>query len=771
MKLPYLILSLLLTLSVAGSVVAATPPPEATAPTYDIRILIDVSGSMKQNDPANLRKPALRLLTGLLPSGTQAGVWTFARYVNMLVRYGEVNSAWREQAKGAADQIGSVGLFTDIESALDKASWNWKDTAPVVHRSVILLTDGLVDISDTPESDRLSRARITGEILPRLQSAGVEVYSIALSDGADETLLQQLSASTGGWFERADTAEALERIFLRMFEKAANPDTLPLIDNQVLVDDSIEELTLLVFRAKGAPATTLTTPDGATFDTPHMPPNARWHSDARYDLITIEKPTTGIWHVNAETDPDNRVMVVSNLRVVATELPNQVLSGDMHDLLVRFTQQNQPITSKEFLNFLTVKVLESSAEGPAPERPLFDNGRDGDIVAGDGVFSTQLSASEEPGPHTIVVDVDGTTFKRQHRQDIEVVESPVIADVRTDENGTALFVIPRAGIIDPETLQATATITSEEGQAETHPVIRMSPGEWRLGLEAYPPEGSYELVLDIEAERPNGKPIHYQGKPLSFGLPVSPNEEDPVADEDEPQEEEAVTEDDTVEDDEELNDEPASVNWILVITIVTLLNALIGGALFLVYRKLFGGSAESADEEDEEEAAENSPREDKDASVATATPDVAPTPFDDTKPSIVTQITEAASTQESTPPVLNEATASHEDSPAEMEMEVTDPGPSEMLDESETPNESLPPEAATPELVMEETEGTEPDSIEKVGGPDARTGARPSEATSPELVMEEDVDTPNISEFDDHLKNLNVDEIDLGLEEKIRNTG
>ena len=34
-------------------------------PVSDVRILIDVSGSMKKNDPNNLRAPALRLVIGL----------------------------------------------------------------------------------------------------------------------------------------------------------------------------------------------------------------------------------------------------------------------------------------------------------------------------------------------------------------------------------------------------------------------------------------------------------------------------------------------------------------------------------------------------------------------------------------------------------------------------------------------------------------------------------------------------------------------------------
>lgn len=45
----------------------------------DIRVLIDVSGSMRQNDPQNLRRPALRMLVGLVQPGTHAGVWTFGR--------------------------------------------------------------------------------------------------------------------------------------------------------------------------------------------------------------------------------------------------------------------------------------------------------------------------------------------------------------------------------------------------------------------------------------------------------------------------------------------------------------------------------------------------------------------------------------------------------------------------------------------------------------------------------------------------------------------
>ena len=71
----HILIWLSLLLMGAGASQASTPDKN------DVRVLIDISGSMRQNDPENLRRPALRMLAGLLQPGTRAGVWTFARYL------------------------------------------------------------------------------------------------------------------------------------------------------------------------------------------------------------------------------------------------------------------------------------------------------------------------------------------------------------------------------------------------------------------------------------------------------------------------------------------------------------------------------------------------------------------------------------------------------------------------------------------------------------------------------------------------------------------
>ena len=104
---------------------AASYRVTAAEPAYDFRIVIDVSGSMKKTDPLNLRVPALKLVNGLIPTGSKAGVWTFGRYVDMSVKWGRVDEAWRKLAGQGADRIHSNGLLTNIESALARASVGW----------------------------------------------------------------------------------------------------------------------------------------------------------------------------------------------------------------------------------------------------------------------------------------------------------------------------------------------------------------------------------------------------------------------------------------------------------------------------------------------------------------------------------------------------------------------------------------------------------------------------------------------------------------------
>jgi len=98
---------------------------ESQPQNSDIRVLIDVSGSMKKNDPKNLRLPALRLLVGLLPSDSTAATWNFGTNTTLLVPLGKTDEKWKKTARQASKKIHSRDLFTNIGLALEAAIAGW----------------------------------------------------------------------------------------------------------------------------------------------------------------------------------------------------------------------------------------------------------------------------------------------------------------------------------------------------------------------------------------------------------------------------------------------------------------------------------------------------------------------------------------------------------------------------------------------------------------------------------------------------------------------
>lgn len=490
----------------------------------DVRVLIDVSGSMKHNDPQNLRRPALRLLVGLLPPRTRAGVWTFGQYVNMQIPLGEVDRAWKGKARKSSESIGSPGQFTNIEEALKRATEDWSGPPQGYARSVILLTDGMVDISRDKSKSEASRQRILQTLLPRLQSTGAVIHTIALSKNADHELMRQLAESTGGWFEQVENADQLQKIFLRLFEKVGKPDSVPLKDNRFTIDSSITEATVLVFHKPHAQPTEVIPPGGKTFGSENAPANVQWHRDQGYDMLTVSDPAAGEWRIRAENDPDNRVMVVTDLKMTTSELPNRLVQGQVVPFEVSFTDHGRLIRKQEFLHVVEVTATQSDSQGALEPRPLSDDGSGGDETADDGRFSIRFGGeSLHGGLGELVVDAKGATFVREKRLTFEVVP-PVKLQV-TPREGSELLDLslsPDETLIDPRSLQAKAWLQDAEGTRTPLELSHDASGyRGEIDLAAF--SGSRRIVVQADASDPAGKPLDYFDDAVEIeGLKVTP---------------------------------------------------------------------------------------------------------------------------------------------------------------------------------------------------------------------------------------------------------
>ena len=470
----HILIFLLLAFAGIGASQASTPEKK------DVRVLIDISGSMRQNDPENLRRPALRMLAGLLQPGTQAGVWTFARWVNNLVPVAEVDAAWKKRTQALSKQIASPGQFTNIEEVLDKASADWEGEPTTHARHLVLLTDGMVDISKQAAENARSRSRILDTLLPRLQAAGVRVHTIALSERADHDLMQRLAAETGGWYQQVAKAEELQRVFLRMFEKVGSPDTVPLEDNRFVVDGSVNEVTVVLFSKPDSPPAVLLSPSGESYKDSDLPAGIAWSRDQGYDMITIASPQKGEWVLQADVDPDNRVMIVTDLKLQTSEVPTHIAAGEQTRVEASLSNRGKLVARQAFLRLVDVRA-EASGAGDARSLPLNDLGEAGDEKAGDGRYAMRFGEQQAGQEVELVVAVDSPTFMREKRFRL-VVHEPVAVAVAESPDGPVLRADVQPAVMQPGAI-VTAWQEDTGGKRVPLQLVQPEPGQWTVPLK------------------------------------------------------------------------------------------------------------------------------------------------------------------------------------------------------------------------------------------------------------------------------------------------
>ncbi len=543
--------------------------------TEEVRILIDVSGSMKRTDPQNLRVPALKLLLELLPPGTRAGVWLFADGPEPLLPPAPVDDDWKRQALAASAKIHSRGHYTDIEAALQAAATGWDEPPETGNRHLILLTDGMVDVAGDATADQASRERLLTRLLPRLQKRRIHLYTIALSDQADHPLLKQLAVATDGWNETARSAGQLQRTFLKIFKKAVPRDAVPLEGNRFKVDTSVKEYTLLVFRQPNSPETELIKPSGERWTVADHPDHVRWHREAGYDLVTVANPMPGEWRLVAKVDPDNQVMIVTDLRLKVTPLPNYLVADESLRIDAELTEHGKRITRANFLRLVDFQFRRDATAEPVPLFP-------GEAA---GTY-TQTVTDLEPGTYTLQVTARSKTFERHWEQSVAVITNPVRLETTLPQRlgGEAVLrLIPDRNVIDLPHFQAEAVL--ENG--ERHPFSPIGEGQWetRIALGEKP----LTVTLTVSAIDREGHPLDVAFKPLVLEVQPPPPGEEATA-----PEEETAEEADEEALEEELEPE-AGWPW-QAVAIAAGVNALLALLGFLIWQGLRRRARKQRDE-------------------------------------------------------------------------------------------------------------------------------------------------------------------------------
>lgn len=510
--------TLVLFLSLPVSISFAKEELEMLAPdlSSDVRVVIDISGSMKKSDPKNLRIPASKLLVGLLPEGSNAGIWTFGRYVNMLVSHGVVSESWKSIASNQIQKINSVAMYTNIGKAIEVATTGWKKPDPTARRSLILLTDGVVDISQNMADNYRERERIVEKLLPQLRQNGITVHTIALSEHADAKLMQRLALETGGVFQTVLNAADLSKAFLQTFDSAVPQDQVPLDENYFSIDGSVDEFTALVFRDKYSPPTFLQTPDGKKLSRRSASKSLNWLTTDSYDLITVSKPQSGEWRLIADIDINNRVTVVSDLKLSVDELPKNILFGERVGIHMRLLEEGKLLEKEEFLDLVDLKVSQQHVGGRQWSASLGGTSRKG--MTEPGNFFAKFGKTLVAGEHVFTIIADGKTFTRQSVQKVKVFDELVGVEVELDENNPiALYKISvraEGGLLAADKTKMKLVLSDENDQSEEISLERNEIDQWLGQAAPFSGAGKYSYIVKVKGEAMSGRLVDYQTNPV-----------------------------------------------------------------------------------------------------------------------------------------------------------------------------------------------------------------------------------------------------------------
>jgi hypothetical protein len=393
----------------------------------DVRLLIDNSGSMKASDPDNLRAPALDLIVRLLPEGSRAGVWIFDQEVKPLVPHQVIDDSWREAARRAVDSIDNSGQRTNIPAALAAATYDLDHLDPAFRTSIILLTDGKVDVSPSPMVNAGAARTVLNTLAPDLGATGIAVHTVALSEEADWVFLRSLAESTAGIAEKADSPAELSSIFLQSLEMVAPTARVPVAGSRFWIDDSVKEFSALVFYESEKTRLGLVSPSGDRYRPAEPVEGVKWYDNRRFALVTVREPRAGEWQLVAPRGARTRVTVISDLELEVDPLPNSLPAGRRAELGLRLIEKGRVVTDPELLGLFAI-TLEIS--GPRGYGIDLDVSRAYPIPA-DGEYRISVPPFEEPGRYQMLARVSAETLQRELPMYIEVMATPAKSKVVT----------------------------------------------------------------------------------------------------------------------------------------------------------------------------------------------------------------------------------------------------------------------------------------------------------------------------------------------------
>ncbi|MFF5711348.1 vWA domain-containing protein [Streptomyces sp. 62] len=494
----------------AGVTRTAADPAEGPDP-LDFAVVVDQSASLAEKDLARETEAAALLSQGEISERSRATIIGFGSSekagqspVREVCPLTVADAAGRERLSACVQQLGRrdaarMGPGTDFPAAVRQAVTRLTEAGgaktPAVPKVIFLLTDGKLDVADSPEygTDRDTRqsngARRLTEELARARAAGVQIWPLGFGSEIDRSALTAMAeggyrgacSDIPGSVPRmrvvgtsAEIDKALQETFAaaRCARIAQGTVGKPPADLTVTIPPIATDGSLTVAKHDPKVRVTYYDPagrkvpvrgefDGSTFEVSGQ--------DGPVEALRVKDPLPGRWRVHIEAPEGHRDREVAvraiwqgRLRSDVTLDPASPRAGEKVTVQVRMqTRRGVVITDPRQLADLTASAEVAGAGFEPFTFRLADDGRAPDRKAGDvrftGTFTLPAGATGDLELVTRMA-APGITSDRRPVHARRGADVPVL---------TAGLVVDRATVHPGDTVHGTLDVTNNDSAPHT----------------------------------------------------------------------------------------------------------------------------------------------------------------------------------------------------------------------------------------------------------------------------------------------------------------
>ena len=307
------------------------------------------------------------------------------------------------------------------------------------------------------------------------------------------------------------------------------PSDIPLLDNRFRIDYGVKEITFIVTRKPGTSSVILVRPDGSKLYVGKVtPPEVGWLALKDHDLITIRDPMPGPWQAIGEVDPDNRVRLLSNIRLETDQLPTQLYQGERVKLKSWLLIDDAPPKAGYYLTDLGMTVrLQRFNDAKQEGEPIVDevlghyrdDGKGLDEVPGDGIMTAEAVLDVAAGKYRAMYSTGNQVFSRARYQDVLIYPLPVSYTLAppSQEFGAKLSFLIDADELDPASVVIEGKATNTVGASMAFNTVATEP-RVEVDLSAIKEVGQYEVNATLFGTTRLGREIQVTLPVKSFNI-------------------------------------------------------------------------------------------------------------------------------------------------------------------------------------------------------------------------------------------------------------